>query len=435
MSKNQAKQGPPSVRNEIREAVNGENLTRRTFLRNTGLVSAAGIASSVWMAPAARAAGSQQRDVFVQVFLRGGMDGLTGCVPHGDTELYLARPDLAVPPPGATDGAIDLDGFFGLAPSAAGFMTPYLNGHLAIVHATGSTDPTRSHFDAFVAMERGAPEQAYHQVETGWLARHLSTVQPLGEPALRALALGDTMPIHLDGAPQALPISDPSSFRFPGDPQSANQRRRTLREMYDTAPELMEDAAVSTFETLEEFEGIDFEGYVPSGGAVYPQSPFGERLRQTAALIKAGVGIEAISLDYGGWDHHNQLGPIDGTIAGMLGDLASSVEAFYLDMGSGMGDVTMAILSEFGRRVAQNGSLGLDHGHGNCMYLLGHNVLGGQVHSAWPGLAPGNLDSGDLAITTDYRDVLGEILQKRMGSQDLDQVFPNHTFQFPGLIL
>lgn len=412
----------------------GQGLTRRSFLQNTGLASAAGLATSVWMSPLAGARPGAQRDVFIQVFLRGGMDGLTTCVPYGDSELYTARPTLAVPPAGATDGAIDLDGFFGLAPTATGFMTPFSNGHLAIVHAAGSTDPTRSHFDAFQAMEKGYPEQNYTIVNTGWLGRHLESSVPTGSAALRALAMTDTMPIHLDGAPDALPIPDAASVSFPGNPTTALGRERTIRGMYRDAQEPLAGAAVSTFETIDTFQALDFAGYVPSNGAVYPASPFGTQMRQVALLIKSGIGIEAISLDYGGWDHHNQLGPIDGTMAGMLADLSAAVEAFYVDMRAYLDEFTLAMVSEFGRRVGENGSLGVDHGHGNCMFVMGGHVNGGQVVSAWPGLAPANLDNGDLAITTDYRDVLGEILEKRLGNTDLATVFPGHQFQFPGLI-
>lgn len=415
---------------------NGEaHLSRRSFLQRSGLVSAAGLTASAWLSPLARAAGAGgPRDVLVQVFLRGGMDGLTTCVPHGDGELYAARPNLAVPPPGATDGALDLDGFFGLAPSAKGLMTPYSNGHLAIVHAAGSTDPTRSHFDAFKAMESGYPEQNYTQVEDGWLARHLVAASPAIAPPLRAVALADTMPQHLQGAPDSLPIADAEAFAFPGKAYSAEIRRRVIQRMYQGATSPLDAAAESTIETLDLFEGIDFAGYAPGGGASYPDSPFGTRLKQTAALIKAEVGLEAVSIDYGGWDHHNQLGPIDGTMAGMLAGLANSIEAFYLDMRHHLDSVTLVVVSEFGRRVAENGSLGADHGHGNCMFVLGGHVLGGQVYGAWPTLAPAALDDGDLAITTDYRDVLGEVLTKRMSTPDLGLVFPNHTPSFLNLI-
>lgn len=413
---------------------NKKVLTRRSFLQNTGIASAAGLASSVWLSPTARAGGGSTRDVFIQVFLRGGMDGLSVCVPYMDPELYTARPTIAVPPAGATDGAINLDGFFGLNPNAASLMTPFSNGHLAFVQAAGSTDPTRSHFDAFQAMERGYPNQDYQFIDTGWLARHLSSIAPTSPVPLRAMAMTDTMPLHLDGAPQTLPIPDATALRFPGSPGSALQRERVIQKMYGEAQPLLKGAATSTFDTIDTFAALDFDGYVPSNGAVYPASPFGTQLRQVAVLIKAGIGLEAVSLDYGGWDHHNQIGANAGTMAGMLADLSASVEAFYLDMTAYLNEFTMVLLSEFGRRVGENGSSGVDHGHGNCMMVMGGHVNGGQVFANWPGLAPANLDQGDLAITTDYRAVLGEILLERMESIDIVGIFPQFNYMPLGLI-
>lgn len=411
---------------------NSNGLSRRRFLQGTGI--SAGLAAGTWLSPSAFAGGGGQRDVLVHVFLRGGMDGLTTVVPYGDPALYAARPTLAVPPAGAQDGALDLDGFFGFAPAAAGLMTPFANGHLAVVHAAGSTDPTRSHFDAMQAMESGAPNQDYHQVDTGWLGRHLELSAPFGNPALRAVALSSTMPTHLGGAPDALPVPDAESVAFPGLPATAQGRERTIRRMYLGAPAPLDDAAVSTFDTIALFGGIDFAGYVPSHGATYGADPFGQNLKDTAALIKADVGVEVISLDFGGWDLHNQLGPIDGSMAGQLGALAGGLEAFYEDLRSSLGRVTVVVMSEFGRRVGENGSAGVDHGHGNAMLVMGGNVNGGQVYGAWPGLAPANLDGGDLAITTDYRDVVSEILVRRLATADLDAVFPNHSASFLGIV-
>jgi len=418
------------------ETTAGEGLTRRRFLRDAGVVSAAGFTSPLWLSKAASAATNPTgRDVLVHVFLRGGMDGLTTCVPYGDPELQPARPDLAIAPPGATNGAVDLDGFFGLAPAAAPLKTIYDAGRLAIVHAVGSTDSTRSHFDAFKAMERGLPEQDYDSVSTGWLARHLLTTPPLGGGLLRALAMDDLMPLSLGGAPQTLPIPDPALFSFPGDPLTSPWRQRAIEAMYERTGEPLSGAAQSTFDTIEMMEAIDFDGYVPENGAVYPASPFGDKLKRAAALIKAQIDLECLFIDYGGWDHHNTLGPIDGVMASMLDDLSRSLEAFHLDLLDHQDDVTGLVISEFGRRVAQNDSLGLDHGHGGCLMVFGGHVAGGQVFTSWPGLAPAALDQGDLAITTDYRDVVGEILVRRLGTTDLAAVFPGYTPNFHGIVV
>ena len=412
---------------------NSRSLSRRSFLQSSGYAAAAGLSANAWLSPGARAGTSGNRDVLVHIFLRGGMDGLTTCVPYGDAELYLARPTMAVPPAGAQDGALDLDGFFGLAPSLAGLMTPFSNGHLAVVHAAGSTDPTRSHFDSMIAIERGAPQQDYNTVPDGWLARHLNGVGT-GAAGLRGLSLTDTTPTHLVSTDAALPVSGPQSAQFPGRASTALLREQVIRRMYDDAPAPLGAAMETSFETLALFDSIGLDTYVPSGGALYPQNGFADRLRQSAALIKADAGLETISIDFGGWDLHNSLGPIDGVMAGLLGNLGTSLEAFYLDLRNYMDSVTVVVMSEFGRRVVQNGSLGADHGHGNCMFVMGGRVNGGQVYSSWPGLAPALLDQGDLAVTTDYRDVMWEILSKRMGATDLATVFPNHTASSLGIL-
>ncbi len=376
-----------------------------------------------------------QRDVFVQVFLRGAMDGLTTVVPHGDPDYYAARPTLAVPPPGQVNGALDLDGFFGLAPAAAPLLTPYQSGHLAIVHASGSVDPTRSHFDAFTKMEFGESGLPPGTVTNGWLARHLIQVGATSSALLRAVGADDILPQTLAGAPNALPIPNMGSFLFPGDPSSAVERVALLTDMFAGESPPVGPTALRTFDSIDLMSQIDFAGYVPAGGAQYPNSRFGDQLRSTATLIKANVGVEAITIDYGGWDLHAQLGPLDGTMAAMLDDLTRGLEAFYIDMASMLNDVTLACVSEFGRRVAENSSAGVDHGHGNAMLVMGGGINGGQVIANWPGLAPAQLDDGAVAITIDYRDVLGEILERRMGATDLGAIFPQHVFTTHGVTI
>jgi uncharacterized protein (DUF1501 family) len=415
----------------------GTTCTRRTLLRGAALASVA-LPSSLSALPRvflAGRAGSGPRDVLVHVLLRGGMDGLTTCVPYGDAHLYSARPTLAIQPPGAPNGALDLDGFFGLAPAAAPLLTPWHNGHLAIVHAAGSPDPTRSHFEAFARMELGIPLQPLGSVSSGWLARHLATVAPLGSSPLRAAALVDAMPLTLASAPQALPIPDPSSYAFPGSPATAALREQLLASMYAGAGPPLSSVALDTLGTIHLLDSIDFAGYAPAGGAAYPQgSELALGLMRSAAMIKAEVDLECVMLELGGWDLHNELGALDGDMALLLSELSRSLEAFYIDLQADIERVVVVVMSEFGRRVAENGSAGLDHGHGNAMLLLGGHIDGAKVHGAWPSLAPAALDQGDLAITTDYRDVLAEILSKRLGNAALDQVFPNHVASFPGVV-
>lgn len=408
--------------------------SRRKFLqRSFQATAAAGLLPKVAMGGGG---GGEDRDVFVHIFLRGAMDGLTTVVPYGDPELYLARPTVAVPEPGQTNGAIDLDGFFGLSPAASPLMTPYNNGHLAFVHASGSPDPSRSHFDAMTIMEFGVPNQSLANADGGWLARHINSVAPLGPGAFRGCAVMDLLPETFAGAQGVVPVPDMANFNFPGYSGTAELRKALTAQMYEEAIEPVRSAALGSLATIEILKTIDFDGYAPTGGAAYPDSELGHGLRQTAALIKADVGVEAVMLEKGGWDLHNELGIVDGDMAALLDDFSKSLEAFYLDMLGDIGKITVVVVSEFGRRVAENGSLGADHGHGNAMMVLGGSVAGGQVIADWPGLAPANLFNGDdLEVTIDYRSVLAEILEKRMGNTDLANVFPNFTPVFPGVIV
>ncbi len=404
-------------------------LSRRKFLQGSGLAAAAGYTAPAWMPRVAFGRGATDRDVIVNIFLRGAIDGLSFIVPHQDGGLYTARPTLAVPPPGQTNGAIDLDGFFGLNPAAQRLTTPYGNGHLAVVHAAGSTDPTRSHFDGQRGMEGGVPNGNVVGVSNGWLGRHLIGTAPTGPGDLRGLALQNLMPFSLQGGPGTVPVDNPANFGFPGRPATEAIRRQLVQHMHATAKEPLAAAATSTFESIDILAGIDFNGYTSAGATPYPNSAFGQRLRASAALIKADVDVEALAIDYDGWDHHNAQGPINGLMAGMLNDLSTAIEAFYLDMvpGGHIDSLVVLVMSEFGRRVEENVSSGTDHGHGNMMLALGGHIAGGQVFSNWPGLAPGQLDDGDLAITTDYRDVVAEILINRMDNTTIGDVFPNHT--------
>jgi len=355
------------------------------------------------------------------------MDGLTLCPPYGDAEYYVRRPTLAIQPPGSTDGAIDLDGFFGLAPAAAPLATPYLDGRLAIVHATGSTDPSRSHFDAMHFMETATPNMGTSSISTGWLGRHLALIPALGTHGFRGLTVGPLQARTVAGGPGTMPIPDPADFHFPGRPGTAAERRAVLEEIYARAhPTLKESAENAPYDLLA---SVDFAGYVPEHGAVYPATLFGTQLRN--AMIKADIDLEVAHIDVGGWDLHNALGPVSGAMANLLDQLTRGIEAFYLDMLDHMDRVVLVAMSEFGRRIAENASLGADHGHGNCMLALGGGIDGGQVMTNWPGLT--TTTQGDVIITIDYRDILAEILANRMGATDLATIFPSYTPTFQGI--
>lgn len=433
-----AKQDRPRENDDGQAQREGSGLSRRAMLGSLGAL--AGAAAVGRGAHAQRTRVGAARPVLVQLFLRGAMDGLTTVVPYGDGDYYAARPTLAVPPPGAPNGARDLDGFFALAPAATRLWTPYANGHLAIVHACGSLDPTRSHFDAFARMEHGDPNLPVGLVDDGWITRFLGVVPALGGP-LRAVGVGDLLPLSLEGASDALPIPDPASFLFPGEPGSASRRVALLGETYGRRAalqgdsELVGEAALGTLDSIALLAGVGFAGYVPANGAQYPETPLGARMRSAAALVKASVGVEVITIDFDGWDLHAELGPLTGNMAALLDELTRSLEAFYLDLLGHLDDYVLVCLSEFGRRGAENASAGTDHGHGNALFVLGGGVNGGQVIASWPGLAEAALDAGDLAITTDYRDVLGELLARRfgVGPAGLAAIFPQHVFAGVGV--
>lgn len=403
--------------------------TGKRRLGKTGAAAGAAALALGQTKVAFAASGSPTRDVLVYVMLRGGMDGLSLCVPHADPDYAWQRGNLALPGPGQSGGVTDLDGFFGLSPSALALLPAYQAGELAFIQTVGSTDPTRSHFDAMKFIEGGVPNQQASIVTSGWLGRHLAAVPPLDPDApLRAAAVDYVFPLTMAGAPAALSIPELDSFDFGGYSTSVSARQEVLRDLYSTQPEPLRGSAEATLETVDVLDGIDFENYVPSGGAVYPDTEFGQRFQSAAALIKAGVGVEAIEIDRGGWDHHDNMGPINGELAGMLEELSQTLAAFRLDLGSELANVTVVAQSEFGRRVDTNGSAGTDHGRGGCMLVMGGNVNGGQVIHDWIGLDPAILDNLALPVRLDYRDVLTEILMERIGNPGALSLFPGHTF-------
>ncbi|MBK7403334.1 MAG: DUF1501 domain-containing protein [Phycisphaerales bacterium] len=415
------------------------DVSRRQFLGLGGAAALSAALAPAWLPRVsyARPGRPTARDILVSIFLRGGADGLTLCVPHGDPDYYNARPTINIPRPDGGDqfAATDLDGFFGLAPAMASLLQPYLAGHLLFVHATGSVDTTRSHFDAMHFMEVGKPRDP--ALFTGWIGRHLLTVPPLDADALvRAIGVSNGLPRSLVGAPRSLPFPDLDDSSLNGREETKDERLEAIGDMYGHAGSLLRASAESTINTLALLDAIDFAGYIPAHGAVYPDSEFGYSLKCCAALIKARVNVEALTLDLGSWDTHESQGPRDGYMAYLMADFAGALAAFHLDVITDGPDVTLAAMSEFGRVVAENGSRGCDHGHGNVMMLMGRHIAGGRVLSQWPGLNPDLLYEGqDLAITIDYRDILAEIVQNRLANSDLPFVFPDFTPTFRGVTL
>lgn len=424
----------PGCTHEHVDAARRALLGRATLATATLLAAPALLTRKAGARPATSAG-----NVLVHVYLRGGSDGLSMFPPYADPLYYSNRPTIAVAQPGQTNGALPLPGssYFGLAPAGAPLLTPYNAGKLLIVNATGLEDPTRSHFDAQRFMERGTTSALASRLESGWVARHLSTSSPAGAGALRALALEDGVPTALDDAPATLAIHHPGGFVLPGRPGTAPQRVVTLGNMFGDEPAPLGPLADTTVAALQLLGSVNFAGYAPANNAVYPSTNFGDQMRSTAAMVKAGIGLEVFAIDYDrdrGWDHHAQANPIIGAFATKLRDLARGLEAFYLDLrDTHLDSVTVVVLSEFGRRVAQNASNGTDHGHGNALMVMGGRINGGQMLCNWPGLAPSALDDGDVAITLDHRDVLAEILQVRLGNPNLDLVFPGYTPTFHGI--
>jgi uncharacterized protein (DUF1501 family) len=413
-------------------------LTRRQFLGAGAGAAAAGALLfepifPAWLPKVVLAeSANSERDVIVSVFLRGGSDGLSMCVPFFDDAYYTSRPTIAIPRPDSASAnrGIALDDRFAFPQAMAGLVPAFRAGQLLVVQATGSIDPSRSHFDAQRYIEVGKPADA--TIATGWLARHLATAPPLRTDApLRALGLSSGLQKTLVGAPRTLPIPDPASFSISGAAASRTERTTWLRHNFSSSPEPIRSAALDALNTIELLRLIDFAGYRPAMGATYPNTSFGRGLRSTAALVKADIGVEAIQLDLGGWDTHSNQDPLAGSMFQTMQNLANSLAAFHADViaGSIAQNVTVIIISEFGRNVRQNGSQGTDHGRGNCMFLMGRNIAGGRVLvNNWPGLARENLERGqDLRVTLDHRDILAEVVRNRLGNPNIPVIFPDYT--------
>nr|BFE71298.1 DUF1501 domain-containing protein [Actinoplanes digitatis] len=365
------------------------------------------------------AAGGYSGDTLVVLSLRGGFDGLSAIAPIGDPEYYKARPAIALPKSQAIGG----DAMFGLHPALAPLLPMWKGGSLAAVHAVGHPNPTRSHFAAMEEMERAA---AGTSTRTGWLDRMLGMTGATGP--LAGVSLGTAMPSRLFTGPSA----DISMATVDGLALASESDKRpmaaALRKMYASAPTLLAAPAKAADSALTATAGLRATAYVPANGAAYPSTPLGAALRDVARLIKAKAGLAVAAVDCGDWDMHEGLGTAakGQRMYDNLLETANALAAFAADLGpAGMANVTLLTVSEFGRRVAENGSRGADHGHGNAMLLMGGGVKGGKVYGKWPGLSAGALVAGDLAATTDYRAVIGEILQKRCGLGSLKDVFPD----------
>ena len=396
--------------------------SRRVFLKSGGaaLVSL-GFAPS-FLARTVEAAGTRKK-LLIAIFQRGAVDGLNMVVPYGDAGYYAARPTIAIARPGKDDGAIDLDGFFGLHPRMAPLAPWWTSGQLAVVHAAGSPDATRSHFDAQDYMESATP--GVKSTRDGWLNRYLQT-RAAGHP-LQAVSLTTGMPRTLQGHAPALAVRRLDDFAVRADGPTAAAFEAAYASTRDQA---LQSTAAEAFEAMRHLAASSRAPYVPAAGVVYPRSPFGEALQEIARLAKADVGLEIAFAESTQWDHHANEGGATGQIAARLDDFSRGLAALARDLGDRLADTVIVTMSEFGRAVAQNGSGGTDHGHGNAMLVLGGPVKGGHVRGRWPGLAPEMRHDGrDLAITTDFRDVFAEIVVRHLGADAAaaGTVFPGYT--------
>jgi uncharacterized protein (DUF1501 family) len=395
------------------------DLSRRGFLKGTGLgLLASGLPPS-FVVRAARAEHKRGR-VLVILFQRGGMDGLNAVIPFKESAYYRMRPTIAVPAPGAgEEKAIDLDGFYALHPSLAPLKPLYDQGHLAIVHATGSPNNTRSHFDAQDYMEIGAP--GTKSTPDGWLNRYLAEAKTPAAP-LRAVSVSPRLPRILYGNAVSVNLSSIAEFHL----HDAGLVHALQRLYGDAADPLLQSSGTRLFAAMTALGKV--QSAIPAEGQGYPKGPFGARMGEIARLIKANAGLEIAFTEIEGWDTHVNEGGAGGQLANRLRNLAEGISAFFSDLGDRSEDVMLVTMSEFGRTAGENGNRGTDHGHANVMFVLGGKVRGGRVYGSWPGLQPELLYEGrDLALTTDFRSVCGEVLVQHMGQINLRKIFPGFT--------
>ena len=399
--------------------------TRRIFLRNGALAVIGTAAVPSFLTRAAFGAIATIRPKrLVVIFQRGAADGLNIVIPYAEQQYYSMRPSINIP----KKDVLDLDGFFGLHPSLAAFQPLWQQSHLAVVHAAGSPDPTRSHFDAQDFMETGTP--GLKATEDGWLNRSLRSLAAEHSP-FRAIALGATLPRILKGPEPAVAMANINQFGVDGRNPKTSLAANAFETMYDQSSDsVLHTTGEETFDAVKMLKSADPGKYRPANGANYPKGRFGDSLRQLAQLIKANLGVQVAFADVGGWDHHVNEGAVEGQLSNVLRDFSQSLAALWTDLGNLGEDTVIVTMSEFGRTARENGNRGTDHGHANVMFVLGGPVKGGKVYGPWPGLDQSQLYEGrDLALTTDFRQVIGESLAKHMGNTNLAQVFPGYHSQ------
>ena len=381
----------------------------------------------------------------VCIFLRGAADTLNMVVPYGDDQYYKSRPTLAIPAPSQIEendtASLRLDDFYSFHPKLRPLIPAFKEGRLGIVQAVGTDNPTGSHFEAQDQMEHG---EAYGRtIGGGWLGRYLRTRGGAELTPLSAVAIGSTIPESLRGAPSASALDsiDEVQIKTPlGDTGAVSS---VLSAMYRAEVGVISESGKTTLDLLKRVETLRGTEYKPEGGAIYLNDSFAQGLKEVSRLVKASVGLEVACLDLGGWDTHFFQGGASGQQAELIGQLASGLAAFDADLTNYRDRVTTLVMTEFGRRVYENGSLGTDHGRGFAMLAMGQGINGGRVYGKWPGLAeeetPGSstlslAGPSGLKVLFDYRSVLAEVLSNTLGSRDVNQVFPNFHPEPVGLV-
>lgn len=398
--------------------------TRRQFITTLGLGAAGMMMGRSALAQVAINPKRTSNHVLVSIFLRGGADGLNWVIPVEDPNYYRLRPNLGI----AKRDTLALSDQFGLHPAMAPLMPWVRNQQLAFIHACGSPDATRSHFEAMRTMEYGV-DDGQAGTGGGWLARYLADTESESTP-LRAVAFGSVLPDSLRGSTSAMALQALDQFKLEVPSGAGNEREwiERLSRLYGQDKDELSLAGHETLNLLKTLRTIDPEADTPGGAASYPDSELSRGLRDVATLIRADVGLEVACLDRGAWDTHVAQGTTTGWFTGNLMDVSTSVAAFLNDLGPRSRDVTILIQTEFGRRASENAQLGTDHGLAGVMMVLDHRVQGGKVHGKWPGLKPDELDPvGDLRVATDYRTVLAEVVKARMRPADLKAVFPDFS--------
>jgi uncharacterized protein (DUF1501 family) len=412
-------------------------LSRRIFLKHGAFACVSlGFAPSFLTRTALASGAASKAKRLIAIFQRGAVDGLSVVVPFGEREYYRARPGIAVPAPrGGDDAAIDLDGFFGLNPRLAPLESLWRARQLAIVHACGSPESTRSHFDAQDYMETATP--GVKRTSDGWLNRFLQARRDERATPFRAVAMTPQMPRALQGPASTVAVSDLAHFGIHTGRAGADAGASFEAAYAAARDRVLNGTAHEAFDAIRMLQATDVGRYQPADGAEYPRGPFGQALRQIAQLAKADVGLEIAFAEIGGWDTHVNQGSVRGQLANRLDDFARGIAALAADLGDRLEDTVVLTMSEFGRAVQENGGGGTDHGHGNVMLAIGGGVRGGRVYGRWPGLAIEQRYEGrDLAVTTDFRDVFGEIVVRHMAVADPAPIFPGYAMsaaRFPGL--